>query len=56
MRIAVIGAGNWGINLVRNLSELSVLSHVVEKNSELTNQIEKDFPEALYMHLSSMQA
>ena len=46
MRIAVIGAGNWGINLVRNLSELSVLSHVVEKNSELTNQIEKDFPEA----------
>ena len=45
MRIAVIGAGNWGINLVRNLSELSVLSHVVEKNSELTNQIKKDFPE-----------
>ena len=46
MRIAVIGAGHWGINLVRNLSELSVLSHVVEKNSELTNQIEKNFPEA----------
>ena len=45
MRIAVIGAGNWGINLVRNLSQLSVLSHVVEKNSELTNQISKDFPE-----------
>ena len=45
MRIAVIGAGNWGINIVRNLSELSVLSHVVEKNSGLTNQIEKDFPE-----------
>ena len=45
MRIAVIGAGNWGINLVRNLSQLSVLSHVVEKNSELTNQITKDFPE-----------
>ena len=45
MRIAVIGAGNWGINLVRNLSQLSVLSHVVERNSELTNQITKDFPE-----------
>ena len=45
MRIAVIGAGNWGINIVKNLSELNVLSHVVEKNSGLTNQIEKDFPE-----------
>ena len=45
MRVAVIGAGNWGINIVRNLSELSVLSHVVEKNSGLTNQIGKDFPE-----------
>ena len=45
MRIAVIGAGNWGINLVRNLSELSVLSHVVEKNSELTDQVVKNFPD-----------
>jgi len=45
MRIAVIGAGNWGINLVRNLYDLRVLSHVVDKNSELTDQISKDFPE-----------
>lgn len=39
MRIAVIGAGNWGINLVRNLRELGVLSHVVETVADLRDRV-----------------
>ncbi|MDA7869552.1 Gfo/Idh/MocA family oxidoreductase [Akkermansiaceae bacterium] len=30
MRIGVIGAGNWGINLVRNFSEMGVLAGVAD--------------------------
>ena len=33
--VAVIGAGNWGINLVRNLRDLAALTHVVDTDPEL---------------------
>jgi len=39
MKLAVIGAGNWGINLVRNLNDLGVLSHVAEAVPELRNRV-----------------
>ena len=39
MKIAVIGAGNWGINLVRNLNDLGVLSHVAEAVPELRDRV-----------------
>jgi predicted dehydrogenase len=39
MRIAVIGAGNWGINLVRNLRDLGVLSHVAEEVGSLRERV-----------------
>ena len=46
MKIAVIGAGNWGINLVRNLRDLNVLSHVVETSPELRERARTEAPSA----------
>jgi len=43
MRIAVIGAGNWGRNLVRNLSDMDVLSHVVDQKDDYLNEISSQF-------------
>jgi len=42
MRIAVIGAGNWGINLVRNLRDLGVLSHVAEVVADLRDRVQAE--------------
>lgn len=42
MKIAVIGAGNWGINLVRNLNELGVLSHVAESVAGLRDRVRSE--------------
>ena len=42
MRIAVIGAGNWGINLVRNLRDLDVLSHVAESVADLRDRVRSE--------------
>jgi predicted dehydrogenase len=50
MKIAVIGAGHWGINLVRNLHELGVLSHVVEKNSEIIDEVSKEIPDVQFLN------
>ena len=44
MKIAVIGAGNWGKNLVRNLSQLGVLSDVAEASQALRDGIAADYP------------
>ncbi len=42
MRIAVIGAGNWGINLMRNLRDLGVLSHIAETVSDLRDRVRSE--------------
>ena len=36
--IAVIGAGHWGKNLIRNFSELEVLAAVSDKSSAIRKQ------------------
>ncbi len=46
MKIAVIGAGNWGINLVRNLRDLGVLSHVAEAVPALRERAAGEAPDA----------
>ena len=43
MRIAVIGAGNWGRNLVRNLSDMDVLSYVVDQKDDYLKEISSQF-------------
>lgn len=38
-RVAVVGAGHWGKNLVRNFGELSALAAVVDPDSELARNL-----------------
>ncbi len=42
MKIALIGAGNWGIKLAQNLHQLGVLSHIVERNRRRLEDISKE--------------
>lgn len=42
--IAVIGAGNWGKNLIRNFFELNVLRIIVDKNSASLSQMHELYP------------
>jgi len=44
-KIAVVGAGNWGKNLVRNFHELDVLHAVVDPGEDIRARIEHDYPE-----------
>ena len=39
MKIAVIGAGRWGRNLVRNFNELGVLGMVVDRSQEALTSV-----------------
>ena len=44
MKIAVIGVGDWGVNLIDNLSQLGVLSHAVDKKKHSLELISSKFP------------
>lgn len=46
MRIAVIGAGAWGKNIIRNLAELDALGGIVEGNAERLNEYGESYPQA----------
>lgn len=46
MRIAVIGCGHWGKNLVRNFSELGVLAAVCDYNPASIDYIKTNHPRA----------
>ena len=46
--IALIGAGYWGKNLLRNLYELNVLHTVCEINQEIIAKRKKQFPGVYY--------
>ncbi|MDA7561726.1 Gfo/Idh/MocA family oxidoreductase [Alphaproteobacteria bacterium] len=43
VKIAQVGAGYWGKNLVRNFSQLGVLAAIVEPDDELGAKLEKEF-------------
>ncbi len=43
-QVIVVGAGNWGKNLVRNFHALGALAGVAEANPELKNKVEIDYP------------
>jgi predicted dehydrogenase len=45
MKIAVIGAGDWGKNLVRTLSELGALGAIVDANPTTRAVAKKDYPD-----------
>jgi predicted dehydrogenase len=44
MKIATIGAGNWGINIVRNLHDLGVLAAVADQAEGLRRRAEETCP------------
>lgn len=46
-RIAVVGSGHWGKNLVRNFRELGVLTHVCDVQMSRLEVIKQDFPEVV---------
>lgn len=43
--VAVVGAGYWGINLVRNFRELGVLDFVHEPGEAAADRVRKTFPD-----------
>ena len=43
IKISVIGCGYWGKNLVRNFSELGVLTSVCDVNAELVESTAKTY-------------
>ena len=45
-RIAVIGSGYWGKNLVRNFAGLGALSVVCDSNTETLRALGKQYPSA----------
>jgi predicted dehydrogenase len=44
VRVAVLGAGRWGHNLVRNLYELGALHGVVDPRPEVRSDVELTYP------------
>jgi UDP-2-acetamido-3-amino-2,3-dideoxy-glucuronate N-acetyltransferase len=43
--IALIGAGYWGKNLVRNFHQLGVLKTICDQSSAIRQQMTKDYPD-----------
>lgn len=43
-RVAVVGCGHWGKNLVRNLHELGALTHVCDAEQSSTQSIQQLYP------------
>ncbi|MEM0952305.1 MAG: Gfo/Idh/MocA family oxidoreductase [Cyanobacteria bacterium P01_H01_bin.74] len=43
--VCVIGAGNWGKNLVRNFESLGVLHSVCDLNTQLLDTLKQEFPD-----------
>jgi predicted dehydrogenase len=55
IKVAVIGAGNWGKNLVKNFYHLGVLAAVVDEDEKRLSQIGKEYPGVkLLNHTSSL--
>lgn len=47
MRVGVIGAGNWGKNLVRNFYRLGELAAVAELNPDIRQRLSAEYPGVL---------
>ncbi|MFA6412078.1 MAG: Gfo/Idh/MocA family oxidoreductase [Syntrophales bacterium] len=45
LKIAVIGAGYWGKNLVRNFHQLGVLKVICDADRKIQSQMRKDYPD-----------
>ena len=45
VKVALIGAGNWGRNLVKNFYHLGVLAAVVDEDERRLHEVGKDYPD-----------
>jgi len=45
LRVAVVGSGYWGKNLVRNLHDLGVLTAVCDENQRTLQAINEQYPD-----------
>lgn len=45
MQIALVGAGYWGKNILRNLKELGLLSKVFEASASRVEELKKEYPD-----------
>lgn len=50
IKVAVIGAGNWGKNLVKNFYDLKALAAVVDEDEERLSQIERAYPGVILLN------
>ena len=50
IKICLIGAGRWGINHLKTLSELGVLGGVVDIDIEKINSIRENYPKVLFFN------
>lgn len=46
-QVVVVGAGNWGKNLIQNFYSLGALTGVVELNKDLRSKVEAQYPEVV---------
>ena len=54
-RIGVIGAGYWGLQLIRNCSELGVLVAVCDASAGRLETVAAQYPQcAVYQHLEAL--
>ena len=44
-KVSVIGAGNWGKNLIKTFNQLGVLDSIVELNLSIRKQMIQDYPD-----------
>ena len=44
IKVAVIGAGYWGKNLVRNFDSLGVLGAICDSREQTLKEFEKNYP------------
>jgi len=45
VKVALVGAGNWGRNLVKNFYHLGVLAAVVDEDERRLHEVGKDYPD-----------
>ena len=45
IKVALIGAGNWGRNLVKNFYRLGALAAVVDEDEKRLQEVGKDYPD-----------
>ena len=52
LNIALIGCGNWGKNIARNLHQMGYLACIYDTKSNLSEELSYDYMSVSYTHLT----